>query len=217
MRYYLSWTTHLQIFLSESVLLWFETNLHFIIVYRSPYPIAEQDCWEFAAVLATTDGAEKTGTEGEDEGSTVKVAREEVLKDDDVGAVDPEGEDVGAEVDAERGATRDEIGAKVSAEIGAEVTDNNVVCVHREDEVWEDKVVWSQKVGGPEAEGETPVPVICVPVVLVSATAVPPEFTVSSVVVGEDGMVKQRTVPSCLRSRLSGSLDPAVIFAWKHD
>ncbi len=187
----------------------FKFNVNFTSIHRSPYPIAEQDCWEFAAVLATTDGAEKTGTGGEDEGSTVKVAREEVLEDGDVGAVDPEGEDVGAEVDAERGRTRDEV--------GAEVTDDNVVCVHREDEVWEDKVVWGQKVGHPEAEGETPVPAICVPVMLVSATAVPPEFTVSSVVVGEDGMVKQRTVPSCLRNRLSGSLDPAVIFAWKHD
>lgn len=201
----------------ESVSLLFKTNVNFIIIHRSPYPIAEQDCWEFAAVLATTDGAEKTGIGGEDEGSTVKVAREEVLKDGDVGAVDPEGEDVGAEVDAESGATRDEVGAKVSAEVGAKVTDDNVVCVHREDEVWENKVVWGQKVGDPEAEGETPVPVICVPVVLVSATAVPPELTVSSVVVGEDGMVKQRTVPSCLRNRLSGSLDPPVIFAWKQD
>ena len=72
-------------------------------------------------------------------------------------------------------------------------------------------MVWGQKVD------DTPVPVICVPVMLASATAVPPEFTVSSVVVGEDGMVKQRTVPSCLRNRLSGSLDPPVIFAWKHD
>ena len=188
----------------------FETDVNFISIYRSPYPIAEQDCWEFAAVLATTDGAERTGIGGEDEGSTVKVAREEVLKDDDVGAVDPEGEDAGAEVDAE-------VGAKVSAEVGAKVTDDNVVWVHREDEVWEDKVVWGQRVGDSEAEGETPVPVICVPVMLASATAVPPEFTVPTVVVGEDGMVKQRTVPSCLRNRLSGSLDPPVIFAWKHD
>ena len=200
----------------------FKTNVDFLNIYRSPYPIAEQDCWEFAAVLATTDGAEKTGIGGEDEGSTVKVAREEVLKGDDVGAVDPEGgptrgEEVGAEVDAEGRATRDEVGTKVSAEVGATVTDDNVVWVHREDQVWEDKVVWGQKVSDTEAEGETPVPVICVPVMLVSATAVPPELTVSSVVVGEDGMVKQRTVPSCLRKRLSGSLDPPVIFAWKHD
>ena len=101
-------------------------------MYRSPYPIAEQDCWEFAAVLATTDGAEKTGRGGEDEVSTVKVAREEVLKDNDVGAVDPEGEltngdDVSAKVDAEREVT--------PVEVGAKMTDNNVVWVHREDEV----------------------------------------------------------------------------------
>lgn len=78
-------------------------------------------------------------------------------------------------------------------------------------------MVWGHKVGDMEAVSETPVPVICVPVIVVRASAVPPEFTVSSVVVGEDAMVKQRTTPSCLRNRLPGSLDPPVILAWKHD
>jgi hypothetical protein len=121
----------------------------------------------------------------------VKVAREEVLKDD-VGAVDPEGgltkgDKVSAEVDVKE-VTRDKVGAKVT----------------------DDKVVWDHKVGDTKAVGETPVLVI-------SVSAVSPGFTVSSVVFGEDAMVKQRTAPSCLRNRLPGSLDPPIILACTHD
>ena len=144
---------------------------------------------------------------------------EEVLKDDDVSAVDPEGEltkgddvsaevdvereatrnEVGAKVDAEREVTGDEVSAKVGAEVGAKLTEENVVRVHLEDEVPADQVAWGHTVGDTEDGGEAPGPA-----------------TVSRVV-GEDGMAKQRTVPSCLRNRLSGSLDPPVILAWKHD
>lgn len=173
-----------------------KTNANFVTIYGSLHPIAEQDCAEFVAVLATTDGAEKTEIGGEDEGITVTVAREEVLKDD-VGAVDPDGElvegeltgDDEGEADAEREVTRDEVSAKVSAEVGAKLTDENVVRVHREDEVRVDQVVWDHK--------PVPVPV--------------------SSAGGEGGMLKQRTVPSCLRARLSTSSDPPVILAWKHD
>jgi hypothetical protein len=78
-------------------------------------------------------------------------------------------------------------------------------------------VVWGHTLGDTEAGDDVPVLVICVPSILVPASAVLPAFTVSRVVVGEDVMAKQRTVPSCLRNRLSGSLDPPVILAWKHD
>jgi len=78
-------------------------------------------------------------------------------------------------------------------------------------------VVWGHTLGDTEAGDDVPVLVICVPPILVPASAVLPAFTVSRVVVGEDVMAKQRTVPSCLRNRLSGSLDPPVILAWKHD
>lgn len=107
---------------------------------RSSHPIAEQDCGEFVALLATTDRAEDIGLGEEDEGNVVIVAREKELKDNDVGAVDPEGgltksDDVGTKVDAGRNVTRDEVSARVDSEVGAKVTDDSVVWVHRENEV----------------------------------------------------------------------------------
>lgn len=105
--------------------------------------------------MATTDGAEKTGGEEENEGSVVKVASEEALEGDDVGAVDPQGGltkgsdvsaevegerevaeaerevtevEVGAEVDAKREVAKVKVGAKVDA-AGTKVTDDKLVWV----------------------------------------------------------------------------------------
>ncbi|KAG7284916.1 hypothetical protein NEMBOFW57_009531 [Staphylotrichum longicolle] len=76
--------------------------------------------------------ANKGSGRGQD--SVAEALKEEVIKDDDVGAkVDavrvPEDE-VGAEVDAKREVTEDEVGTKVTAE---------------KDEMCEVKVVWATK------------------------------------------------------------------------
>jgi hypothetical protein len=109
----------------------------------------------------------------------ITIPREEVTKDDDVGA-------------------------KVAPE--REVTKGRQLALKWLTRAWCETTKWANT----DLEVETVVVAICVP------SALPLAFTVFSDV-DKGAIVKQRTVPSCLRDKLSGSLDRPAILAWKHD